>query len=735
MTTRRRFLLGVAAVAGGGLALTWLNRQRDSLAESVDTLEPNAFLQITPDGRVVFQLDRVEMGQGTMTGLLVLVAEELDLDPARFEVRFAPVRGVFQRPMQMTGQSRSMVDSWELLRETGATARAMLLTAAAARWGVAEDELRTDDGVVLHDAGGSSAAYGELAAAAAKLSPPWRVTLKEAEQYRWIGTNVPRVDIPFKVDGSAEYGMDVQPAGVLTAVIARVPEMGATLQSYRTEAAAAVPGVRGFVALPSGVAAVADHYWAAHKAAGLIELDWQPGPLANASDASLHELQAAQLLRDEPDYLRADGDSTIAINAAAQVLEAEYRTPYLAHAPMEPLNATVHVQTDRCDVWVPSQAPDMARAIVAELTGLKREYVHVHTTYLGGGFGRRVLWDFVMEAALVAREFDAPVKTVWPREDDIRHGFFRQQTLHRLRAGLDAQGRAVAWEHCQVATPTAGVLMGPTVRTLLPESLSVETRKRIGEWMTDASIGLVAAFQAREGAEKLVYDIPDMSFLQFAHDPGVPVSIWRSVGNSYNAFVVESFIDELANAEQTDPLEYRRRRISDERHLRVLDRLAALSSWNSRPGPGRARGMALFKSFGTVVGQVAEVSLQAVSGGAEIRVHKVSCVVDCGRAVTPDIVRQQMESGIIFGLTAALYGEINIDAGQVRQSNFHDYRMVRMHNAPAIDVEIIDSTADPAGVGEPGLPPVAPAVANAVFALSGQRLRSLPLSPNGQAGG
>ncbi len=730
MTTRRRFLLGTVALAGGGLALTWLNRDDESLAESPDTLEPNAFLQITPDGRVIFQLDKVEMGQGTMTGLLVLVAEELDFDPKRFEVRFAPVRSIFQRPMQMTGQSRSMVDSWDVLRETGATARAMLVAAAAQRWQVSAAELRTDDGRVLHDAGSRSATYAELAADAARLSTPWFVTLKPPEAWRWIGSTIPRLDIPAKIDGSAVYGLDVQPSGTLTAVIARVPEIGAELKSFNSEAAAQVPGVRGFVELPAGVAAVADHYWAAQKAAQLIELEWQPGPLANVGDADLRRMQAQQLERDEPDYARTSGDSAAAMTVAASVLEATYRLPYLAHATMEPLNATVHVQPDVCDVWVSTQTPDMAQAIVAEITAMPRKQVRVHTTFLGGGFGRRVLWDYVLEAALVAREFDVPVKTVWSREDDIRHGYFRQQTLHRVRAGLDEQGQAIAWEHSQVATPTAGVLMGPTMRTLLPEALSVETRKSIGVWMTNASVQLMAAFQAREGAAELIYDMPDMSFLQFAHDPGVPISIWRSVGNSYNAFVVESFIDELANAEQADPVAYRRSRLSDERCLRVLDRVAQLAEWDVEPAPGRARGIALYKSFGTVVGQVAELSLRRTTAGEEIRVHRVSCAVDCGRPVTPDIIRQQMEGGIVFGLSAAFFGEINIDAGRVRQSNFHDYRIARMQQSPAIEVAVIDSDAEPTGVGEPGVPPIAPALANAVFALTGRRLRSLPLNLN-----
>jgi len=727
VTTRRRFILGATAIAGGGLALTWLRRDRDTLADSSDVLEPNAFLQITPDGRTLFQLDKVEMGQGTMTGLLTLVAEELDLHPSRFEVRFAPVRGIFQRPiLQMTGQSRSTVDSWEILRKTGATARAMLLAAAAARWGLAQEELQTDDGRVLHAASGKSATYSELATEASALKPPWTVRLKEPSAYRWIGTAVPRVDVPQKISGEAIYGMDVYPEGLLTAVVARVPERGALLKSFRADEARAMPGVRGIVELPAGVAVVADGYWSAYKAAQRVELEWAPGPLVDMDDARLREIQGAQLERSEADYVHGKGDSAGALKAAARVLEAEYRTPYLAHAPMEPMNATVHVQPDRCDVWVPSQSPDMAQAIVAELTGLRREQVDVHTTFLGGGFGRRVLWDYVLEATLIAREFQVPVKTVWTREDDIQHGYYRQQTLHRMRAGLDADGQATAWEHRQVAAPTAGVLMGPSMRTVLPESLSVETRRAVGEWMTEKSVQFVAAFQAREGAEGLVYDLPDVNFVQYSHDPGVPISIWRSVGSSYNAFVVESFIDELAYAAGIDPVAYRRMRLPDARYRAVLDKLAALADWGTVPA-GRAQGVALFKSFDTIVGQVAEVSLDGSADDQAIRVHRVSCVVDCGLAITPDIVRQQMESGIVFGLTATLYGEINIAAGQIQQSNFHDYRMVRMRDAPDIDVAVIASDAEPTGVGEPGVPPIAPAVANAVFALTGQRLRSLPL--------
>ncbi|MEJ2160864.1 MAG: xanthine dehydrogenase family protein molybdopterin-binding subunit [Chromatiales bacterium] len=730
--TRRRFLIGTAVLAGGGLALTWATREKDSLRASPDILEPNAFLQITPDGKIIFQLDKVEMGQGTMTGLATLVAEELDVDPARFTVQFAPVLSTFQRPIQMTGQSRSMTDSWDVLRETGAAARAMLLEAAAARWGVATSDLQTDDGEVVRPGTGERLSYAVLAADAAKLSPPWRVKLKQPADYRWIGQHVPRLDTRVKVTGEAIYGIDVQLEGMLTAVVARCPELGATLTRFDAADAEGMPGVRGLVPLVHGVAVVADDFWAAHSAARKIRLEWEAGSLANKTDAALLEEQRAQLARADEgaEYSQYDGDTETPLNAAANVLEAEYTTPYLAHAPMEPLNATAHVREGGCEIWAPTQGPDMVRQIACDILALPRAAVNVHTTYIGGGFGRRFMWDFIDEAVRVARHFDVPVKLVWTREDDIGGGYFRQLTVHRVRGALSADGAIEAWEHRQAVAPTGELLTPPTMSTLLPEALSVERRAAIGQWLGRKSVEWMGAFQAREGAVTVPYDINNRSFIQFVNDPGVPISIWRSVGNSYNAFVVESFIDELAASAGADPLQFRRDRLSEHpRHLAVIDALAKQTGWK---GPalgdgdedGRYRGVAVYESFGSVVGQIAEVS---VDGRNRIRVHKVCCVVDCGLAVTPDIVKQQMESGIIFGLTAALYGEINIDNGQVRQSNYHDYRMLRLHDAPDIEVSIIESSEEPAGVGEPATAVIAPAVANAVFAATGRRLRSLPL--------
>jgi isoquinoline 1-oxidoreductase beta subunit len=721
--TRRKFLLGTVALVGGGLGLRWLTSEKPSLASGPNVLEPNAFLQITPAGEFIFQLDRVEMGQGVMTGLATLLAEELDIDPARLDVRFAPVLSLFQRPLQMTGQSRSVIDSWEILRETGATARAMLLAAAAQRWGVEKSQLRTDDGVVIDDQSGATVQYRDLVEAAAQLSPPLRVALKPRESWRYIGKHVPRLDAPVKVTGEAVYGIDVQLEDMLTAVIARCPELGATVTGFNGEAAQAMRGVRGLVKLPHGVAVVADDFWTAKQAADTITLEWDAGPLRDKSDQSILKERRQLLDNAEPDYQYFHGAKTVAPLANDTELSVEYTTPYLAHATMEPMNATVQVRETTAQVWAPTQSPDLARQAVCDVLGFSRADVTVNTTWIGGGFGRRVLADFVTEAALVAREFVNPVKVVWTREHDIQNGLYRQQTVHRMQGRLAEQGQIRWWGHRQALAGTGDRLTPPAVATLLPEGIASETRADFARWMGKKMLDWMGAFQAQEGAKELIYEIPDRSLEQMTHKSAMPITIWRSVGNSYNAFVVESFIDELANAAKRDPLEFRRQSLKQEaEYLQLLDRLETESSWGS-PVAGRFQGIAVYRAFDTLVGQVAEVSVAATT----IRVHRVCCVVDCGTVVNPDIVRAQMESGIIFGLTAALYGEINMRAGQIQQSNFHDYPMVRMADAPAIDVHIMASDREPGGIGEPGTPLIAPAVANAVFAATGKRLRDLPL--------
>ncbi|MGI9291653.1 MAG: molybdopterin cofactor-binding domain-containing protein [Gammaproteobacteria bacterium] len=720
--TRRKFFIGSAALVGGGLALRWLTHEPDSLRTSEDILEPNAFLQITPDGRFIFQLDKVEMGQGTMTGLVTLVAEELDVSPERFEVQFAPVLPIFQRPIMMTGQSRSMVDSWDLMRETGAAARAMLIKAAADRWQVHMDDLSTFNGLVIDSTNNRKLSYAELATQAAAMSVPGSVSLKDPADYKFIGRHVPRLDIPQKIDGSAVFGIDVQLEDMLTAVVVRCPEIGGTLTNYDAGQAAAMPGVKGVVELPQGrgVAVVADGFWEAKQAAVTVSLSWDGGPLRATTDVSILAEQRRLLDEGEIGYETGEGEVAAALEEAPELLVEEYTTPYLVHATMEPMNATARVSADHCEVWAPTQAPDVVRQITCDILGLTRAQVDVHTTFSGGGFGRRVMWDYIEEVIWIAREFNVPVKLVWTREDDTQHGFFRQQTVHRMRGSLDADGNPVAWDHRQVAAPTGERLTPPTMSTLLPESISTENRQDFGRWLGKKTVQYMGAFQAREGGFDLKYAVTNSRFAQTTYDPGLPISIWRSVGNSYNAFVVESFIDELAHTAEQDPLAYRRKYLQQHPRMQaVLDKLEAIAEWGKQPN----QGLAVFDSFGSVVGQVATVAVENNS----IRVTKVVCVVDCGLAINPDIVRQQMEGGIIYGLTAALYGEVNIDGGKVRQSNFHDYRMLKLADSPDIEVHVLDSDADIGGVGEPGTPVIAPAVANAVFKATGQRLRSLPL--------
>ncbi|MEC9375291.1 MAG: molybdopterin cofactor-binding domain-containing protein [Pseudomonadota bacterium] len=722
--TRRKFLLATVTLIGGGLGLRWFTTDKPSLASGEDVLEPNAFLQITPTGQFIFQLDRVEMGQGTMTGLATLIAEELDLEPNRLEIRFAPVLSTFQRPLQMTGQSRSLSDSWEILRETGATARAMLLDAASQILQVDKANLSTLNGVVIDQISGKNLPYKDLVTVASKLSPPWNIELKSKKEWKWIGKEIPRLDLPIKVTGEAEYGMDVKIGGMLTAVIARCPELGASITNFDAKAALAMPGVKGIVQLSQGIAVVALDFWTANQAAKSIQLEWQIGPLREKTDQTILTKQRFLLGSKEPDYQYFHGKEFVDRRPEETELNVEYSTPYLAHAAMEPMNATVKVDELSAEVWAPTQSPDLARQAVCEVLGFSRSQVKINSTWIGGGFGRRVLADFVTEATQIARKFKQPVKLVWTREHDIQNSFYRQQTLHRMNARVDDQSKIIWWGHRQSLAGLGDRLTPPSVSTLLPEKIASESRSDIANWMGKKTIEWMGAFQAQEGAKELIYSIPDRSLEQFIYDPGMPITIWRSVGNSYNAFAVESFIDELAFAAKQDPLEYRQENLKPQpRYKNLLNRLKLESNWGKAQS-GRFQGVALFYSYGTLVGEVAEISIDQSN---RIDVHRVCCVLDCGIVVNPDIVQAQMESGIIFGLTAALYGEINMNAGRIQQSNFHDYRMIRMADSPSIDVHIIASDLDPTGVGEPGTPPIAPAVANAVFAATGKRLRRLPL--------
>jgi CO/xanthine dehydrogenase Mo-binding subunit len=723
---RRRLLIGAALVAGGGLALTWLRPDPDKrrLTSDAAALEPNAYLQITPAGEIILQVDKAELGQGVITGFVTCVAEELDVPPARIVARFAPVHPLFQDPTMVTGESKSTLMRWQILRETGAAAHDMLLRAAAARWGVARDAVRSDGEGHVVNAAGDRLAYAELAAQAAQLPVPDKVQLRAREAFRYIGGVVARPDIPAKVRGAAQYGIDVQMPGLMTAVVVRSREFGGSIARVDDTIARAAPGVQGVYAISTGIAVVAETFWHARRAAETLAVEWQGGPLATTGTASVHAEQRRRLDSEPGDRVRDDGEADAAFADAGDVVEAEYTFPYLAHATMEPMNCTVALSSDAAEIWVPSQGPDMARQIVCNMTGLAREQVTVHSTFCGGGFGRRALLDYVVEATAIAQQAGVPVKLVFSREDDMRHGFYRQATVHRTRAAIDASGQPVAWSHRLVAGSLSNQILPLALPAFVPEWWP---RPMVGSLSRGASrfaTWALGPFQARGGAVTMPYAIPNVAVDTLEWNPGIPIGIWRSVGNSYNAFVVESFIDELAARAAEDPAAFRRELLKDKpRHLAVLDKVIAASGWG-RTSAGRHHGLAVHEAFGTVVAQVAEVSVSAEQG---IRVHRVTCAVDCGFAINADIVRQQMEGAIIFGLTAALYGEISIENGRVLQSNFHDYPMLRLHDAPEIEVHIVETGAELSGVGEPGTPPIAPAVANAVFAATGRRLRDLPL--------
>lgn len=706
--SRREFLVTGALLGGGltlGVALPFARRGAEA-AESGAPFVPNAFLRLLPDGTVTVIVGKAEMGQGVFTSLPMIVAEELDCDWSRVRVEAAPVAPEYNHPafgIQMTGGSTSVWSSWDPLARAGAAARAMLVAAAAEAWGVDAASCRTERGTVVHGASGRRLPYGELAAAASRQTPPAEVALKDPARYTLLGTPARRLDVPEKVSGKAVFGIDVRLPGLLVAVVARSPVFGGRVRGFRGDKALAVPGVVAVAQVPSGVVVAGDSLWSARTGRDALEIDWDPGPLAGLSTPALRAEYAA--LAATPGAVAARvGDAPGALAGAARRIEAEYEVPYLAHAPMEPLNCTVDLRADRCTIWTGTQFQTVDRAAAARVAGLAPDRVQIHTTYLGGGFGRRgnPASDFVVEAVEVAKALKRPVKVAWTREDDIRGGYFRPLWVDRIAAGLDVEGRLTAWRH---------TIVGQSILAGTPFESGVK------DGIDGSSV---------EGAADLPYGVPHV--LVDLHSPrtGVPVLWWRSVGHSHTAFVVETFLDEVAAAAGKDPVQFRRSLLGKHpRHLGVLDLAAAKAGWGTPLPPGRARGVAVHSSFGSFVAQVAEVSLE----GSRPRVHRVVCAVDCGRYVNPDTIEAQMESGIAFGLSAALYGAITFKDGRVEQSNFDDYPVLRMRQMPAVEVYRVESGEKPGGIGEPGTPPIAPAVANALFALTGKRVRRLPIRP------
>jgi isoquinoline 1-oxidoreductase beta subunit len=683
----------------------------------------DAWVRIGSDGAVTLILAKSEMGQGVMTALPMILAEELEVDWAKVRIEQAPTDPkVYDLG---TGGSSSVRTSWLPLRQAGAAAREMLIQAAAKVWNVNPVTCRAEKGAVVHGARTRRLAYGELVEAAAKLPVPNlnTVPLKNPNDFRIVGQSLPRVEIPSKVDGSARFGLDVRVPGMLFAVVARCPTFGGKPARFDGTKAKAVPGVRHVVEIPAveagahtagGIAVVADSTWSAIKGREALQVEWDHGEHAGESSETLRK-QFEALLQQEGKVVRNDGDALAALKGAPRRIDAVYELPFQAHATMEPMNCTVDIRPDRAEAWVPAQGPQWAKDIIVGITKLPPEKVTVHTTLMGGGFGRRYQGDFIMEAAQVSKEVGAPVQLVWTREDDMQHDFYRPAASHRLSATLDDRGSPAAWFH-RMASTSISAFWDP------PDKAKPES----------SEIG---------GAVNVPYAIPNVRMEYTPAKTRVPVAWWRSVEHSGNAFVVESFLDELAAAAKVDPLELRRRLLAQPRQVKippeeesvldtarlkgVLELAAAKAGWGTPVPPGRGRGVACQFSFDSYVAEVAEVSVEK----GRPRVHRVVCAVDCGRVVNPDGVRAQVEGAVVYGLSAALKGAITIAEGRVQQANFDEFDVMRIDEMPVIEVHLVPSTANPTGIGEPGLPPVAPAVANAIFAVTGRRLRRLPIHP------
>ena len=708
--SRRDFVrVGVATGAGLTIAVHLSGcapRGKESTAAEAP-FHPNAWVRVGTDGIVTLVVDRSEMGQGVTTALPQILAEELDADWKMVRIIQAPAGKEYANPafgMQGTGGSTSVRAALQPLREAGARARAMLVAAAAQEWGVEPSACQTANGEVIEASGRRRRSYGDLAQAASALPVPEEVTLKDPAEFKLIGKPVPRLDIADKVTGRAGFGIDATAPGMLMAVLARCPAYDGTNTGYDEAAAKAVPGVKHVVKLDSGIAVVADGYWNAKKGRDALKATWDRGAMAGVTSESIRQ-QFVSMASKKGVVARNDGDADRALRRAAKRVEAEYEVPYLAHATMEPMNCAAWVQADRCTVWAPTQfqwAPGSGvQGVAAQIAGVPQDAVDVRTTYLGGGFGRRFELDFVVEAVQLSKAVGAPVKVIWPREDDVGHDFYRPATYNRLAAGLDASGTPVALTHH---------IVGPSIMTRFEAAFGP-----LPNGLDESSV---------EGSANMGYGIPNLRVDWVRADVGVPVGFWRSVGNSQNGFIVEGFIDELAHAAGQDPFEFRRSLLANApRHRGVLELAAEKSGWGSDLPAGHARGIAVVESFGSYVAEVAEVSVE----NGKVRVHKVTCAIDCGVHVNPDIIAAQMESAIVFGLTAALYGEVTIEDGGAKQSNFHDYQMLRINEMPVVEVYIVPSTEGPGGVGEPGTPPIAPAVVNAIYAATGTRVRKLPI--------
>lgn len=704
----RRNFLKASVMASGGLLIGFRFAGAAALASaetSPTSFMANAFVRIGTDERVTVIVNHSEMGQGVYTSLPMLLAEELDADWSKVGFEPAPVDAKYNHPafgMQITGGSSSVWSGLEQFRQAGAAARAMLVAAAAQQWNVDPASCRTESGAVFNGSNGKLT-YGRLAEAAARLTPPAQLQLKDPKTYKLVGKPIQRLDTPEKLNGKAVFGIDVKLPGMLTAVIARPPIFGAKLKSFDDSRARSMPGIRTIVAIPAGVAVIAETFWQAKVARDALRVEWDEG--------SMHDFDTTKMMQDFRERakspgtsVRKDGDATAALETAAKKIEAVYEVPYLSHLMMEPLNCVVDLRSDSCEVWTGSQFQTVDRANAAKAAGLPNEKVQLHTTFLGGGFGRRAnpQSDFVVEAVYVAKAAGTPVKVIWTREDDMQGGWYRPAFLHAIEGGIDASGNPVSWrsrlvgQSIMAGTPFAAMMMK-------------------GKAYDPASV---------EGVDDLPYAIPNVTVESHQAEVNVPVQWLRSVGHSHTAFAVECFVDELAGLAQKDPYQFRRDLLQKQpRHLGVLDLAAQKAGWGKPLAKGMGRGIAVHFAFGSYSAHVVEVSVAE----GKVRVHRMVCAIDCGEYVNPGIIAAQTESGAIFGASAALFQELTFAKGRLQQTNFNTFPVMRINECPEIETYIVGNKEKAGGIGEPGVPCAAPAIANAIYAVTGKRIRRLPI--------
>jgi isoquinoline 1-oxidoreductase beta subunit len=702
----RRDFIKVGALLGGGLVISIAVPFKSLLSAkaSPNTFAPNAFLRIGEDNSIVIILSKVEMGQGIWTTLPMLLAEELDCDWSKISVEHSAPGTVddFLEPviLRSTGGSETTTSQFDSYRQAGATARMMLVSAAAKRFGVQPETCRTESGYVI--AGTRKVSFGEVATDASQLPKPDNVKLREAQEWKYIGRSQKRLDCADKISGKARYGIDIQFPGLLTALVAHAPVFGGKVKSFDAGTAIKIEGVRHVVQIPTGIAVLADNFWAAKKARDALVIEWDNGENETINSRALLD-EYSTLSKTRGLVIQQKGDVASALRKSEKSIDVEYSFPFLAHAPMEPLNCTVRIEQDKCEVWAGTQSPLLHQAEVAVFLGLKPEQVLFYTPHLGGSFGRRGSFsaDWMMEAVHIAKTSGQFIKLVWTREDDIKGGYYRPVYVHRANIGIGKDGYPVAWQHCVVGQ-------------------SLFTNTPLEKYIVQDGIDYSSVTTGAPYSEA----VDDYSFELITTKVGVPVLPWRSVGHTHTAFVIETLMDELATLAKIDPVEYRRTMFKNSpRHLAALNLAVEKSEWDKPLTKGRFRGVAVHEAMGSYVSQVVEISID----NGKLRVHRVVCAIDCGLAVNPDGVHAQMEGCIVYALTAALYGEVTIENGQVQQSNFHDYRMLRMDQMPVVEVYIVPSSGKMGGAGEPGVPPLAPALANAIFAATGNRVRRLPI--------